>query len=191
MTGLRGRDDAARMTQDMGSGNEPATVGNGKVTGTPSKAMVDSYLSSFNSVCVTSPRVEDYEDDVFEDDVWSTADPFRSHSHSKCRAPAPPIPGSAPPLPGSAPPLHPGTIPPKNKPPLQRLEDLPGLSIVTWEEFVESPSVLCGLFEVDRDDFIHYNAEQVNVFFHDSRMEQPTLGAASEDGLSWWVLLNV
>nr|KAG5705425.1 hypothetical protein BaRGS_004552 [Batillaria attramentaria] len=66
-----------------------------------------------------------------------------------------------------------------------RLEELPGLSIVTWEEFVETPSVLCGLFEVDKSEYIHYNSEQVNVFFHDARMEQPTLGAPSGDGLSW------
>ena len=174
IAGLRGQDDAARVTQDLGSPNDPGSNAVGPVK----KAMVDSYLSSFNSLGITSPRIEDFEDvddNVFQDDA-RFADPLRVHS----KGPAPPVPVSAP--------LHPGTIPAKHKPPMQRLEELPGLSIVTWEEFVESPSVLCGLFETDRNDFIHYNTEQVNVFFHDSRMEQTTLGAPSGDGLSWWVV---
>ena len=184
VAGLRGQDDVARVTQDMGSGsNNPNNAPGSQqpATGLGKKAMVDSYLSSFNSVSLTSPMVEDFEDEdededdgVFRDNARA-GDPLRLHS----KGPAPPVPTSAP--------LHPGMIPGKNKPPLQRLEDLPGLSIVTWEEFVENPAVLCGLFETDRSDFIHYNAEQVNVFFHDSRMEQPTLGAPSGDGLSWWV----
>ncbi|KAL8598695.1 hypothetical protein ACOMHN_033259 [Nucella lapillus] len=86
--------------------------------------------------------------------------------------------------------LHPGTILDKHNPSLKRLEDLPGISVVTWEEFLKDPSTLCGLFEVDREEFIHYNPEQVNVFFHDSRMEQPTLGAPSGDGLSWTIFID-
>ncbi|XP_076468399.1 uncharacterized protein LOC143299154 [Babylonia areolata] len=86
--------------------------------------------------------------------------------------------------------LHPGTVLARHKPSLKRLEDLPALSIVTWEEFLENPSVLCGLFEADRQEFIHYNEEQVNVFFHDPRMEQPALGAPSGDGLSWTIFID-
>lgn len=64
-------------------------------------------------------------------------------------------------------------------------EGLPGLSIVTWEEFMETPDILYDLFEVDHHGQIHFNGDKVSVFFCDARVDQPQFGAPSVDGLSW------
>ncbi|XP_005102275.2 uncharacterized protein LOC101847436 [Aplysia californica] len=68
--------------------------------------------------------------------------------------------------------------------------ELPGLSLITWEEFVDDPSLLHGLYSSDKDDFIHFDSSLVCNFFHDSRMEPPTLGGPSGDGTSWTIFVD-
>lgn len=75
--------------------------------------------------------------------------------------------------------------PPNVTLPFGNLEDLPGLSIITWEEFQETPSLLAGLFQRRKQEVIQLNDEQVNVFIHSASMEPATLGAPSGDGFSW------
>ncbi|KAL8605291.1 hypothetical protein ACOMHN_031230 [Nucella lapillus] len=177
---------------EVGGTRQVRGSGSGEGGGRERGAMMDSYLSSFNSVALpttttttTHPRLEDCEeeDDVFHDNVPPPPHhPFTLHK----KGPAPQVPHTPSTLQvprGSS--QMPPSAPSQDTPGQQVLSDLPGLSIVTWEEFSESPLLLCGLFKVDRDDFIRYNAQHVNVFFHDSRMDQPTLGSPSGDGLSW------
>ena len=60
-----------------------------------------------------------------------------------------------------------------------------GLSIMTWDEFVENPHLLNDMFSRDKNEFISHDPSKMNVFFQDCRMLQPTLGTLSSNGLSW------
>ena len=63
--------------------------------------------------------------------------------------------------------------------------EMPGLSIITWDEFIEDPSMFYKLFSLDKNEFIHFDSCIVTNFFHDSRMDPPVLGGPSGDGMSW------
>ncbi|GFR68546.1 hypothetical protein ElyMa_002023800 [Elysia marginata] len=63
--------------------------------------------------------------------------------------------------------------------------EMPGLSIITWDEFVEDPAMFYRLFSQDKSEFIHFDPSIVTNFFHDSRMDPPVLGGPSGDGMSW------
>ena len=167
-SGVRGSDDAARMIQNIDSPKAD-----------PQAAVLTTKIH--NDTNAAGDLNIDEDDDVRSND-------FSFKQRDKSRKPFDPDLDPSPnpdPVADVDLPVHPGTVLGKHKPPLQRLENLPGLSIVTWEEFLENPALLGGLFEADKADFIHFNSEQVNVFFHDSRLEQTTLGAPSGDGLSW------
>ncbi|RUS71907.1 hypothetical protein EGW08_020320, partial [Elysia chlorotica] len=62
--------------------------------------------------------------------------------------------------------------------------EMPGLSIITWDEFIEDPSMFYRLFSLDKNEFIHFDSSIVTNFFHDSRMDPPVLGGPSGDGMS-------
>ncbi|KAK6168360.1 hypothetical protein SNE40_020911 [Patella caerulea] len=65
-----------------------------------------------------------------------------------------------------------------------------GLSIITWEEFLECPSGFNELFYLEHGDMITFDPDEVNVFFHDSLMMQPMLGSPSENGKSWTIYIE-
>jgi hypothetical protein len=189
-----------RITQeidgDVNSRDNPKLQEKGMGGGGKKNAMVDSYLSSFNSVGLSCPRIEDYNEDedddndnVFKDTSLASPPPPTTPSSNGVlpsrkghHAPPPPLPSNSSSGNFSAPTLHPNS---PYRPERQSLENLPGLSVMTWEEFNQNPALFHGLFSADRADFLHYNSDQVNVLFHDSRMEQPLLGSPSGDGLSW------
>ncbi|XP_060084081.1 uncharacterized protein LOC132563336 [Ylistrum balloti] len=60
-----------------------------------------------------------------------------------------------------------------------------GLTILPWEDFIYDPRVLNDLFHLETDGVITYDPEEVNVFFHATRMMKPTFGDVSENGKSW------
>ncbi|XP_033743357.1 uncharacterized protein LOC117329502 [Pecten maximus] len=60
-----------------------------------------------------------------------------------------------------------------------------GVTILPWEDFIYDPRVLNDLFHLETDGVITYDPEEVNVFFHATRMMKPTFGDVSENGKSW------
>lgn len=60
-----------------------------------------------------------------------------------------------------------------------------GLTILPWEDFIYDPRVLDDLFVLERDGVINYDPDDVNVFFHATRMTKPTFGDVSENGRAW------
>ncbi|GFN75046.1 hypothetical protein PoB_000155200 [Plakobranchus ocellatus] len=68
--------------------------------------------------------------------------------------------------------------------------EMPGLSLITWDEFIEQPSMFYKLFSLDKKEFIHFDSSIVANFFHDSRMDPPSLGGPSGDGMSWTIFVD-
>eukprot|EP00105_Crassostrea_gigas_P038035 XP_019922183.1 PREDICTED: uncharacterized protein LOC105326814 [Crassostrea gigas] len=60
-----------------------------------------------------------------------------------------------------------------------------GLTIIPWEDFALSPTQINDLFHLEKTGFITYDPEEVNVFFHATRMNKPQLGEISENGGAW------
>jgi len=60
-----------------------------------------------------------------------------------------------------------------------------GLTILPWDTFIYDPRNLKDLFLLERSGVITYDPEEVNVFFHASRMMRPSFGDVSENGQSW------
>ncbi|XP_061184901.1 uncharacterized protein LOC133192911 [Saccostrea echinata] len=60
-----------------------------------------------------------------------------------------------------------------------------GLIIIPWEEFVSNPTQLNDLFHLEKTGFITFDPDEVNVFFHATRMNKPPLGNISENGKAW------
>lgn len=60
-----------------------------------------------------------------------------------------------------------------------------GLVIIPWEEFTENPRKLNDLFYLENNGHITYDPEEVNVFFHATKMNKPTFGDISENGKAW------
>ena len=60
-----------------------------------------------------------------------------------------------------------------------------GLMILPWDDFVENPRKLNDLFHLEKTGFITFDPDEVNVFFHATRMNKPVLGDVSENGKAW------
>lgn len=60
-----------------------------------------------------------------------------------------------------------------------------GLTIIPWEDFALNPTQINDLFHLEKTGFITFDPEEVNVFFHATRMNKPQLGEISENGGAW------
>ena len=60
-----------------------------------------------------------------------------------------------------------------------------GLVIIPWEEFAENPRKMNDLFYLENNGQITYDPDEVNVFFHATKMNKPTFGDISENGKAW------
>lgn len=60
-----------------------------------------------------------------------------------------------------------------------------GLRIITWDEFLETPDMLNGHFELEKSGYISHDPSNVNVFFHDARMMHSNIGSLSQSGKAW------
>lgn len=60
-----------------------------------------------------------------------------------------------------------------------------GLTVLPWEDFIYEPRTLNDMFHLERDGVITYDPEEVNVFFHATRMNKPTFGDIAENGKAW------
>ncbi|KAK3100548.1 hypothetical protein FSP39_021623 [Pinctada imbricata] len=65
-----------------------------------------------------------------------------------------------------------------------------GLMIIPWDEFAANPTNLNDLFHREKTGFITFDSEEVNVFFHATRMNKPVLGDISENGKSWVITVE-
>ena len=63
-----------------------------------------------------------------------------------------------------------------------------GLTIIPWEDFASNPTQLNDLFHLEKTGFITFDPEEVNVFFHATRMNKPALGEISENGGAWYAM---
>ncbi|ESP00076.1 hypothetical protein LOTGIDRAFT_158308 [Lottia gigantea] len=138
--------------------------------------MVDSYLSKFDSVMSMSPEIPRRysEPEVTEVQDLATGRSTDRSFVTDCTTPGPGTHRSQPT----------GRLSKRS-----RRGDY-GLSIITWDEFLECPKGFNDLFFLERGDLITFDPDEVNVFFHDSLMMQPMLGSPSGDGKTWTIFIE-